>query len=294
MRIQTRTRAEVPKALRFFEKPIVPLLLILLPLVFVPTELTKIEIIWNAGSRVQSLAVSAAILAVVSYGLAMLMRFAGLPSVVHGALWGMGAYAGGIIAREAGWSFWQALPFTMLVPSALAVAVGWIALRTHGIAFVIITIALADFVVLVLNNDPFGTQSDPFTGGAFGLVAPGRPDKLGPFEFNSTINLYYLAIAYLFITALVVHLISQSAFGRRLEAIRDNEDLAKSLGLNAFFYKIVIFTISAAIVGAAGQLFLYHTRAIQPNLFNTFSFINVLLMVVMGGLGVLPGPAVGA
>ena len=291
----TRGRqAPIPRALQIFEKPIVPIMLFLLPILFAPRSLSQIELIWDTNSRAQSLATSAAIYAIVAYGLGTLMRFAGLPSVVHGALWGTGAYTAGIVARDWGWTYWQALPMVIIVPSILALIVGFMALRTHGIAFIIITIALGDFLVLVANNDPLGTQADPFTGGAFGLVAKGRPESIGPFDFQSAENMYYLALAFLFITIGIVYLISKSAFGRRLEAIRDNEDLAKSLGLNAFLYKILIFTITAAIVGVAGQLFLYHTRAIQPSLFNTFSFIQVLLMVVMGGMGVLAGPAVGA
>lgn len=281
-------RISVPKALRFIEKPLVPLLLLLLPIIFVPKELTQPEFFWSADPRSQSLAVSAAIYAIVAYGLVMLMRFAGLPSVVHGALWGVGAYTAGIMVREFGWNYWAVFPLVALVPAAMALVTGAVALRTSGIAFIIITIALGDFLVLVANN------STDLTGGSFGLVARGPIDDVGPFSLRTVEDRYYLTLALLFLTIGLVWLISISSFGRRLMAIRDNEDLAKSLGLNAFYYKILIFTISAAVVGIAGQLFLYHTRAIQPSLFSSFAFINVLLMVMMGGLHVLAGPAVGA
>src|SRR5581483_5312265 len=240
--------ANVPRALQLFEKPLVPFLLFLLPIFFVPQSLSHITIIPDASSRALALATSAAIYAIVAYGLGMLMRFAGLPSVVHGALWGTGAYTAGIVARDWGFTYWQALPLVIIVPAIMALLVGFMALRTHGIAFIIITIALGDFLVLVGNNDPLGTQADPFTGGPFGLVVSGRPDPVGPWNFNSAEHMYYLALAILFITIGIVYLISKSAFGRRLEAIRDNEDLAKSLGLNAFLYKILIFTLTASIV----------------------------------------------
>lgn len=282
------SRKEGPKLVRLLEKPGLPLLLLILPIFLVPSSLTNIELVWEASSRIQSLAVFAAIFGIVAYGLGMLMRFAGLPSVVHGALWGMGAYAAGLAASNWGLSFWAVIPLAIIVPMSMAVLTGTIALRTAGGAFIIITIALAEFVVLVGNNWTSLTQ------GAGGLVVAGGPDDLGPFSFGSAVNRYYLSLAFLYITIGIVWYVSQSPFGRRLTAIRDNEALARSLGINTFLYKMMIFTISAGIVGVAGQLFLYHNQAIQPDLFGAFDFIKFLLMVVLGGTRVLAGPAVGA
>lgn len=267
---------------------VIKIALLLLPLLFVPAGILGVDWIWNSDGRTLSVATYAAIFAIVAYGLAMLMRFVGLPSVVHGAFWGIGAYTASILADSWGWGFWATLPLAALLPAAIAVLVGFPSLRTHGLTFIIVTLALCEFLVLV------GTNWTGLTNGPVGMMLFQAPDALGPLTFNTSLRLYYLVLAFLYVVILLVWLIARSAFGRRLLSIRDNELLARSLGLNTLIYKMAIFVITAMVVGVGGQLYLYHQQAIQPNLFGAIPFIDVLLMVVMGGTNVLVGPAVGA
>jgi branched-chain amino acid transport system permease protein len=267
---------------------LVPVILLLLPLLFVPSELTQIDLAWDAAPRGTSLATSAAIFAIAAYGLTLLMRFGGMLSVVHGALFGVGAYTVGIIVRDLGWDFWAVYPLAAVVPAALALLFGPIALRTHGVAFIVITLALGEFLVLIGNN------GGDFTGGLDGLIARGFPGDVGPLSFRSTVERYYIVVAILYGVIGIFWFISRTQFARRLEAIRDNPDLASSLGINAYIYRLLLFTLSAALAGLAGPLFLNHLRVVDPTAFGTFAFVNILLMVVMGGLGVLAGPALGA
>ena len=217
----------------------------MMPAIFVPVSLTRLDFVWATDARVLSLANYAAIYAVVAYGLAILMRFAGLASVVHGALWGVGAYTAAILADRFGWGFWSSLPFAAIVPAIVAVLVGLPSLRTSGLAFIIVTLSLCEFLVLV------GTNWEGLTNGPQGMTIFDPPGPLGPVVFTSPVARYYLALGFLYATVALVWLISRSAFGRRLIAIRDNELLARSLGLNTFIYKLAIFTASAAVVGVA-------------------------------------------
>ena len=276
------------KTRRVFDQRMIPLILLLLPLLFVPTELTNIDLAWSAAPRAQSLATSAAIFAIVAYSLALMMRFGGMLSVVHGALFGVGAYTVGIIVRDLGWDVWLVMPIAGLVAAAVALVTGAIALRTQGIAFIVITLALGEFLVLIGNN------GGDFTGGLNGLIARGFPGDIGPLSFRSAVDRYYLVLAVLYATIAVFWLISRSTFARRVEAIRDNPELARSLGLNTYLYRLMLFVVSAAMAGIAGPLLLYHLRVVDPTEFGTFGFVNILLMVVMGGSAVLAGPALGA
>jgi branched-chain amino acid transport system ATP-binding protein len=263
------------------------LVLLALPALLVPSGLGA-EWAWRADQRTLSLATYASIYSVLAYGLFLLTRFVGLASVVHGALWGIGSYATAILAEQAGWSFWAILPVAALLPTVVAVALGLFSLRTHGLTFMIVTLALCEFFVLLATN------WDSLTAGPLGIMVFKVPEPLGPLTFDAPLSRYYLALAFLYLAMALAWWIGRSAFGRRLEAIRDSELLARSLGLDAQRYKLAIFAISAAVVGLAGVPYVYHQQAIQPSLFGALPFIDVLLMVVIGGANILGGPAVGA
>lgn len=262
-------------------------LLLALPALLVPSGL-GLDFPWHVEGRALSLATYAAANGIVAYGLAMLMRFVGLASVVHGALWGIGAYTAAILAESHGWSFWAVLPAAAALPAIVALAIGLPSLRTQGITFIIITLAMCEFMVMVATN------WESLTAGPLGIMVFKVPEPLGPIKFETPVARYYLALGFLYAAVAVVWAIARSAFGRRLIAIRDNELLARSLGLHATRHKLAIFAISAAVVGVGGVVYVYHQQAIQPTLFGAMPFTDVLLMVVMGGAQVLGGPALGA
>ena len=188
---------------------------------------------------------------------------------------------------ELGLGFWPSLLFAALVPLLVALPVGLISLRTSGVAFLVVTIAFTEFIVLLLTNMEV-------TGGPAGLLAEASPGKVGPFDFNGLEGQYYLFLFFLFATLGVYRWLTRSSFGARLRAIRDDQRLARSLGFNVLFHQLVLFEITAVIVGVAGALLLVQQQAITPSLFTAFQFIPIYLAMVVGGLTVIAGPALGA
>lgn len=262
-------------------------LLALLPMVFVPVELFSWEFAWVTTNSGLSLAASAAIFAILAYAIGLLLRFLNLPSGGHGGLFGVGAYAGAIGMERLGLGFELGLLMAIVSAALVGVLMGTLALRTAGMAFLIITLALGELLVLIALN------WDGLTGGPLGQFLTVDPSLFG-IAIEDSVALYYLALGFLFVTIAVTFLLARSRFGRRLIAIRDNEPLARSLGLNTFAYKLGAFVLSAGIAGLAGHLYFMQLRAITPDLFAVVAVISVFLMVVMGGVWSLAGPAVGA
>jgi branched-chain amino acid transport system permease protein len=265
-----------------------PAIALALPLVLIPTSPVQPQLTWLASNQALSLATFAALFAIVAYGLGILMRFADLPSIAHAALWGVGAYTAALAATELGLGFWPGIALAATVSGAVALAVGLLALRARGMTFLILTLAIADLLVLV------GFNWKPLTNGSLGLIVGDPSDPLPGVDLGERIDTYYVAIACLYLTLGGVWLLSRSRFGGVLEGIRDNEELARALGVNVTAYQLVLFCAAGAVVGAAGQLYLAHIKAITPDLFNSLAFIPIFLMVVMGGVRSLAGPALGA
>jgi branched-chain amino acid transport system permease protein len=163
-----------------------------------------------------------------------------------------------------------------------------VSLRTSGYAFLMLTIALTEFVILALNS------LKDLTGGYLGIGYHGTPSRLGPIEVATPTAQYYLYLSILFLTAMVYWLIRRSAFGSRLRAIRDNSDLARSLSLNRLFHFVLMFEISAGLVGLGGPMLLLQQSIITPSLFDTYQFLNIYLMIYLGGVATIAGPILGA
>ncbi|MGH9027358.1 MAG: ABC transporter permease subunit [Acidimicrobiia bacterium] len=246
------------------------------------------QLAWSADQTSTSLATYALIYGIVALAFGTLLRMSGLPSVAHGALWGVGAYTAGALTVHWGWTFLATLGAAVLVPAVVAAIIGIPAFRTSGLAFLVITIVLGEFIVLLFTN------LDSVTGGPRGLVIVGRDLTVGPFDLAELRDRYYVTAIFLAIAVIVCLLVVRSRFGRRLEMIRDNEPLARSLGLDPRIYKLGIFTLTAGLAGAAGQLYLYQQQALEPELFNVYAFIPLILAAVLGGVNSLAGPVIGA
>jgi branched-subunit amino acid ABC-type transport system permease component len=257
-----------------------PLAIVVLVVLLLPAVLPT--------ARSMAVATTAVITAIIAYSLWLTFHHAGIFSIVQGALVGAGAYMAGILGHRLGFSFWLEVPFSVLAGATVAFLMGVISLRASASYFLILTFALSELVIAVLTN----WQS--LTGGPLGLLMPGRPDALGPIDFNDPVAMYYLVVAFLLVALAVIIAIERSAFGRRLHTIRDNERLARSLGLNTFAHKLAIFTIGGAVAGLAGCLYLYQQRYVEPTQFSALAAINIALVVILGGIRSGAGPIVGA
>ncbi|HEY8454877.1 MAG TPA: branched-chain amino acid ABC transporter permease [Actinopolymorphaceae bacterium] len=213
--------------------------------------------------------------------------FTGYISLGHGALAGLGGYATGLLITKAGFSSFVALATAALVVAALAVPLGFAALRARGASFVIVSIALVLILLLVFQ----GWAS--LTGGSRGLVVPRPfPDLLRP-EHHEVF--YFLFAALLGLVLLSWWLVDRSRFGLGLKAIREDEDKAESLGIPTFAYKLVVFVVSALFTALAGGLYALWFGDLDPVFqFSILSGSYVVLMSLLGGVRHLFGPLLGA
>jgi branched-chain amino acid transport system permease protein len=217
----------------------------------------------------------------------MFVNLAGLPTLAHAGLWGVGAYASGVTITHLEIGFWPSLLFAAAIPALVALPVGLISLRTTGVAFLVVTIAFTEFIVLVIGNMSI-------TEGTAGLAVTEPPGSIGPIHFDGLVGQYYLYLAFLFGTLGLYRLVTRSGFGARVRAIRDDERLARSLGINVLVHQLLLFELTAVIVGLAGALLLVQQQAVTPDLFAAFQFIPIYLAIMLGGLAVIAGPALGA
>lgn len=241
----------------------------------------------GASNYLVSVAGLAAIWAIVAVGTALFIRLTGLPTLAHAGLWGVGAYASGIAIVELDIGFWPSLLFAAAVPALVALPVGLVSLRTTGVAFLVVTIAFTEFIVLVIGNMEI-------TEGHAGLAVTKAPGSIGPIDFDTPVGQYYLFLAFLFAALLVCWLVSRSSFGARLRAIRDDDRLARSLGIDVLRHQLIAFELTAVIVGVAGALLLVQQQAVTPDLFNALQFIPIYLAIMIGGVALIAGGAVGA
>jgi branched-chain amino acid transport system permease protein len=216
--------------------------------------------------------------------------YAGYTSLGHSAFFGLGAYLVAWTTNNYGWHPFISTWFLGFVVLAVALVMGWIALRTHGSAFVVVTIAIVFiFRLLALN------LSD-ITNGAKGLTQP-RPGWAGvdwPPEMIK-IPFHYIMLALLILTLFVSWRIRHSKFGLGLVAIREDEGKAESVGIDTMLYKVLAFGISAYFVGVAGGIYSYFLTYIDPGfVFDVFASVTMVLIAILGGRGTLWGPVLGA
>jgi branched-chain amino acid transport system permease protein len=217
----------------------------------------------------------------------LLIGFGGLLSFGHAMFLGMAGYTCAHAAKVWGWPAEAAILFGTCTAAVMGVVVGLLAIRRQGIYFAMITLALAQMVF-------FFCLQAPFTGGEDGIQSVPRGKLFGVLDLNHTLVMYYVVLAIFVAAFLVIYRIVHSPFGQVLKAIRENEPRAISLGYDAERYKLLAFILSATFAGLAGA-----TKAIVFQLASltdvhwTMSG-EVVLMTLLGGMGTIFGPVVGA
>ena len=219
----------------------------------------------------------------------LLLGYTGLLSFGHAAFWGTSAYTTGLIATNLGLPFPVAVLGGAVVAMVLAVPIGYLSVRRTGIYFAMVTLAFAQMIYFIAN------QWRDVTGGENGLQ--GIPKNLGGLTdlINSdAFYFYYAALPLILLGVFIAWRAVNSPFGRVLVAIRDNPARARALGFDVERYKIMAFVLSAGLAGLAGGVFsISHGFASLQELVWTTSG-KVVLITVLGGIGTLWGPAVGA
>lgn len=232
------------------------------------------------------------ILAIFAMSLDLLVGYTGLVSFGHAAWFGVAAYAVALISpRYEAANLWLVLPASVLAAAAAALVIGLLVLRTRGVYFIMVTLAFAQMGFYLFHDTALG-------GGSDGIYLNVRPDAaiLGwaPFDLGKPQHMYYFVVAalvavFLFLTALL-----RSPFGRVLVGIRSNEQRMRSLGYATFAYKLAAFVLAGALAGLAGFLHALLFGFVTPEMMSWHQSGNVLLMVILGGIGNLGGAIGGA
>jgi branched-chain amino acid transport system permease protein len=218
----------------------------------------------------------------------LLLGYAGLMSFGHAMFFGMAAYFFGHIVKIWGWPVEFGLVAAVLGAALLGLVTGALAIRRQGIYFAMITLAFAQMIY-------FLCVQMPFTGGEDGLQGiPRKPLLFGLIPTENDYGLYYVVLVIFLFGFGAIYRFIHSPFGQVLKAIRDNEQRAVSLGYEADRYKLLAFVLSAAVAGLAGatKAMVVHFATLTDVAASTSG--EVVLMALIGGLGTITGPVVGA
>ena len=247
------------------------LALLAAPMVFPEYFISQLVFVW--------------IYSVVGLGLMLLVGFTGQVSLGHAAFLAMGAYTEAYL-QQRGWPFVLSLSSAALVAGLTGIVVGLPALRVKGIYLSIATLAFG-FIV-----EEAVTRADSVTGGNTGITLGGL--QIFGLPIDSEARFYYVSLAILILCVLGVMNLMRSPTGRAFVAIRDSEISAQSMGIHLARYKTTAFALSAAITGIAGALYAHKLRFISPEQFTILQSIELLIMIVIGGLGSIYGAIFGA
>ena len=231
--------------------------------------------------------IMAGIFAVLALSLNLLLGYTGQLSLGHAAFFGIGAYASALLTVKLEWSPWLGLLAAIAAPGLAGWGIGRLALKIRGAYFVLLTISFAGVISLVsvnwmeLTNGPLGLPGVP-------------PIELAGFSLRSKSAYYYLVLAAVTACYLVCLAIVRSRVGRALVALRENETLAASVGIDGTHYLVLAAVVSAAMAGLGGGLYAHYVRFVSPEVFLFTYTVTMVIMVVAGGKGTLAGPVVGA
>ena len=227
----------------------------------------------------------ALIYAIVGLGLMLLAGFTGQFSLGHAAFLGVGAYTQAVLTGM-GWPFMLSLACAAGLSAAVGVVVGLPALRVKGIYLGMATLSFGFIVEEVF------ARWESVTGGNAGkhLVPP----EIWGFKFESTESFYFLCLVIAVVCTLAILNLLRSPTGRAFVAIRDSEISAQSMGIHLAHYKTLSFSLSAAFAGIGGALYAHKLQFISPDQFSILQSIDLLLMIVIGGLGSVHGAFLGA
>ena len=234
-----------------------------------------------------SVVVTAYVTAIAVYGLDVMLGYTGQLSLAHAGFFGIGGYTVGILTADHGFSFWTALPIALALTVVLAHLIGLAALRTRHDYFAIFTLAVGVMVVIVID------RWESVTGGTDGLIGIPPPPAIGPLRFDTLTAQYYLVLAFLLLTIYVVWALMHSLVGRTFLAVRNSEELARAVGIDAGRTHQLSFVIAATLAGLGGALYAVFLGYIGPAMGNVQMTFMMLVYLMIGGVASLAGPLVG-
>lgn len=238
----------------------------------------------------QSVAINILIFGLYAVGFNLLFGYTGLLSFGHAAFLGVGGYTAGILIAQHGAAWWWAIPAAVAMAAVVAVVMGLLAIRTRGIYFAMVTLALSQCVYFLVYQLPA-------SGGENGLRGANVSDVS---LFGVHLNLldpmqkYYFMLGFVAIALLALSRILASPFGGVIEAIRENESRARACGFDVERTKLLAFVLSAAFCGLAGALYAIHLSSVAIETLAYTTSGMVVMLCLLGGMGTYFGPFVGA
>jgi len=231
---------------------------------------------------------------ILAQGQNLIQGFVGYVSIAQAGFMGVGAYFSTLVSVTLGWPVWCSIALTPLFTGLISVLVGYPSLRVKGHYFAIVTLAYNMVIFTILMT------WKSLTGGEAGIPNVPRPfaiDWFGiaiNFEGRSNPNYYFLVLGLAALATALCWMILYSRVGRTLLAIRQNEPLAESVGIDVWRYKLFAFVLSASFAGLAGALYAHYIGFLNPDPFGVDQSLNAILAVILGGSGTLAGPVVGS
>lgn len=227
------------------------------------------------------------ILAIFAMSLDLLQGVTGLVSLGHAAFFGLAGYAlAFLMPQDAPASLWWTLPAAVAASALAALVIGFFVVRTHGIYFIMVTMAFAQMVFFLFFDNKV-------LGGSDGIYINFKPAAV-LFDLESKRTFYYFTLAMLVLVYLFLRRLLFSPFGRALAGIRVNEHRMRAMGFGTFGYKLAAFTLAGGLAGLAGYLWGAQTGFVNPELMGFHMSAHAIMMVILGGMGNFAGAIVGA
>lgn len=235
------------------------------------------------------------ILAIFAMSLDLLQGVTGLVSLGHAAFFGLAGYALAFLTPQGeAVSLWWTLPAAVAASALAALVIGFFVVRTHGIYFIMVTMAFAQMVFyLFFDNKALG-GSDGIYINFKPVLSPVEGPAAGLFDLEDKRVFYYFTLAVLVLVYLFLRRLLFSPFGRALAGIRVNEHRMRAMGFGTFGYKLAAFTLAGALAGLAGYLWGAQTGFVNPELMGFHMSAHAIMMVILGGMGNFAGAIVGA
>lgn len=227
------------------------------------------------------------ILALAAVSLNLILGFGGMMSFGHAAYLGIGGYAVGILAHEGVTSGFIQWPVALAASALFALVIGALSLRTRGVYFIMITLAFAQMAYYVISGIAR-------YGGDDGLTIYKRSQFVSPINLSDRVQFYYLCLALLFASIYLVWRLVNSRFGMVIQGARSNDTRMRAIGFPTYRYKLTCFVIAGVLGGLSGALLANHTDFVSPSVMYWTRSGDLIIMVVLGGMGSVIGPVFGA
>jgi branched-chain amino acid transport system permease protein len=241
----------------------------------------------HANNYVIDVATTTLIYVILALGLNLVVGQTGLLHLGYVAFYGIGAYTYALLSTGVHASFWIGLPAAMFAAAIFGLVLGFPVLRLRGDYLAIVTLGFGEVTRLVLRN------WDEVTNGPNGILGIARP-SLGGWVLDTPASFYYLVLVLALLALFAMRRIFQSRIGRAWVAIREDELAARTIGIDVARYKLLAFALGAAVAGLGGSVFAAKMTFVSPESFTFFESVIILCMVVLGGMGSLPGVVLGA